>query len=85
MQFKIWIDDGNYLIVSAKLQDAGTGKSADGPEVLAAAIVDAKLSNIESDELLDVVGQVVDHLTASKQPPASPQEDWRDLFRRGRI
>lgn len=82
MQFKIWIDDDNYVTVACEFQSNRSGGYEDGPEIIAATIVDKKLSNIEIDQLLDLAGGAVDLLTAKPAVATSPQEDWRDKFRR---
>lgn len=82
MQLKIWIDDNNYAVVALKLAEAGVGEPAGFPEVVAASVVDSKLSDLKVDQLFELVGQVCDHLEARATAPA-PRDDWREKFRRG--
>lgn len=85
MQLQFRIDDTNYVTVQCELSKPRAGQSADGPEVTAAVVVDSKLSNLEIDDIFDVAGQILDHLTATAPPAPSPNEDWRDMFRRNQI
>lgn len=86
MQFTFRIDSDNYITYKLSLQNVSNGEFRDGTEVVAAVIADKKLSNIEMDDLLDVAGQLLDHVTPRHRPTAdSPNEDWRDLFRRGEL
>lgn len=83
MQLKFWIDDSNYVTVLCQLEKPGPGEDESLPDVVAARVSDSKLSDIKVDQLLDIAGQIVDHLTQREAPRVSPQDDWRDAFRRG--
>lgn len=85
MQLTFRIDDNNFLTVNVRISDAGASEYQDGPEVSAAVISDQKLSDIEASQLLDVVGQVVDHLTAADKPAPPSNDDWRAKFRSGKL
>lgn len=85
MQLTIRIDDHNYLSISTKLEGPDPSQPENGPEVVAAVVTDSKLSDLEAPQLLDIVGQVVDHLTTVQQPPVpSDENDWRMAFRAGK-
>ncbi len=77
MQFQIWLDKSNFLTIDTELSATDDNGSEHGREVIAAVITNKKLSDITSDELIDIVAQTVDHLT-SNVSPVSPQRDWRD-------
>lgn len=85
MQLTFRIDDNNYISVSTKLEGPDPSQPENGPEVVAAVVIDSKLSDLEAPQLLDIVGQVVDHLTTVQQAPVAPDEnDWRVAFRAGK-
>lgn len=85
MQLRFWIDDNNYADVTVALENARNDSDDGMPEVAAARITDHKLSDLQIDELLDLVGQVIDHLTVKPQPKARDKDDWRERFRSGKL
>lgn len=85
MQLKIWIDDDNWLTIDLKLSETRISGSENGPEVIAAFVSDKKLSHIEIDEVFDIAGQAIDHLTAIVDTTPTKNDDWRDKFRRGEL
>lgn len=82
MQFQIRINENNYVTINTILQAARSDESTDSPEVTAATITEQKLSDVKLTQLLDVVGQVIDELSAP--PPSSEpiNDDWRADFRK---
>ena len=79
MQLKFWLDETNFLTVECTLS-ADDESGPDGfVEVTAAVIADSQLSNILQDQLLDIIGQIADHLGTAQQVPA-PAADWRAEF-----
>ena len=84
-QIELRVDDNNHITVAAELQAASPDESTDIPEVIAARVVNSKLSDLGQDQLLNTVGQIVDHLTTVQQAPVDRSGyDWRADFRRGK-
>lgn len=75
MQLQFRIDDTNYVTIDLQLQTATLGGPATGPEVLAAVVTDSKLSRLSHDQLLDLVGQVVDYFSRSQEGQKT-SADW---------
>lgn len=75
MQLTFRIDDNNYLTFDLQLQASGPAGYQDGPELIAAAVSDSKLSQLEHDAVLDIAGQVVDYFSRDQQS-TSPGPDW---------
>ncbi len=77
MQLQLRIDDNNYVTIEFQLQTPDTNSPADGPELIAATVIDSKLSNLKSDELFDITGQVVDYFNRPQgAPERRPGYDW---------
>lgn len=74
MQLQFRIDDNNVITVDLQLQRASALGHEGRAEVIAAVVSDAKLSNLQADELLDLAGQAIDMLTTVQQQ--RPSSDW---------
>lgn len=84
MQLQFRIDDNNYVTFAFQLENPGDNGFASGPEIISAAIVDSKLSNIEKDQLIDLAGQLIDFETSGSRTggidPTEREPDWRAEF-----
>lgn len=76
MQFQFRVDDDNYLTIELQLQVAGPESAQNGPELIAATVVDSKLSMLQDDELFDLAAQIVDYFSRSQADHGAPS-DWR--------
>lgn len=76
MQFQFRIDDANVVTIQLQLQKAGDDSPLAGPEVIAAAIADAKLSNVTQDQLFDLAGQILDYFSTSVASQKPSNSDW---------
>lgn len=86
MQLTFRIDNNNFVTFDIRLEETSYSGSAGDAEIAAAVISDHKLSDLEMDQLADIVGQTLDHWQGKTQRPGpSPQDDWRDKFRRGEL
>ena len=85
MQLQFRIDDSNYLTYELSISKPSARGTEDGPEVTATLLVDHKLSSIAEAQLLDVVAQTIDHLTAPDPGEITSKEDWREAFREDRL
>ena len=87
MQLQFRIDDNNYLTYELHISSTGLGPDGNSPEVSAVTVnaQATKLSNISDNQLLDVVDQVLGHLTAPDSGPEThtPVDDWHEQFRKG--
>jgi len=78
MQLKIWLDDTNYITIAAQLQAPGSNGYGDSPEIIAATIVDRKLSNIQEDQFFDLTAAILEHFERPQQKGNDgAQADWR--------
>lgn len=86
MQLTFRIDGDNYITYQLKLSAADNYQPEDGPEVIAALVSESKLSQLEMDEFLGIVAQTLDHVTsAPARPVEETKDDWRHLFRSGKL
>lgn len=81
MQLQFRIDNSNYLTYKLGLSSPSARSADDGPEITAVVLEDKQLSAIKEDQLLDVVAQVLDHLTAPDPGELTHKDDWREQFR----
>ena len=79
MQLKVWLDDNNTVTFALKLSSPGHGQPDIGPEIIAASVVDSKLSDIQENQLIDLMGQTADYFSVDHRSPG-PAPDWREEF-----
>ncbi len=75
MQLQFRIDDTNYITVEFQLQSTGADSSSDRPQIIAATVTDTKLSQLKTDDILDLAAQIVDYFSVAPQAD-KPAGDW---------
>ena len=78
MQLTIRFNDTDSVTFAVKVQNVGDDKSNYVPEVVSATITDKKLSSASVDDILDVTGQVLDHMAGPLPEYEEPPKDWRE-------
>lgn len=77
MQFQFRIDDSNSVTFNVQLANADSSGFADGPEVIAATVLDEKLSQLSFDQIVGLAAQLVDYFSRPQESGiASRAPDW---------
>ncbi len=79
MQLQIRTQDGDFIVIDLQHSEITPGQPQDGTELIAASIVDSKLSILSHDQFFDILGETVDYFSRPAQP--TPASDWyKDEF-----
>lgn len=91
MLIQIRIDDSNYVVLDARIRAPIAGGDEDGATLVTAAVAESKLSNIQADDLLGLVGDCVEFIMgeSAAAPAVGSSSAWGDeerrLFRQGKL
>lgn len=90
MLIQIRIDENNFVVLNARIRAPIAGGDEDGPTVVEATVSEQKLSNIQADDLLGVVGDCIEYILGGvAQPSVESGSAWGDeerrLFRQGKL
>ena len=85
MEFQFRIDDSNFATFELSLSSNRPTSPDSGPEVIATVLKNQAQATVTTDQLLDVAAQVLDHLAAPDPQAPSTDDDWREMFRSGKL
>lgn len=80
MLVEIRIDKSQLLVVDTRYENTDAGAPSARSELVAATLLDTKLSDAEKDHVLTVLADIVDYFSVSAASVAPPDGDWYDDF-----